>query len=650
MRPYLRGGDIMYKHIESSKHTYHFGLFNRRNVYCHMSAVIQRLHSSPTLTNKLVMKYKRIEDLPKEEPTYSMIKPVYAYATYDPKLNNESQVYSIVRDSYEHIDNHIADKNGRNGYVPNHLMVAAFLPLIYSLFPDDFQLILQELNMNIIDFTNNIVEAKSLILDDNYCFFKQEYRQKVYELYEKMYSSFPSELKSSDFCCAVCEVFPNKELTGGHAVTLIKSSTGEYFIIDDQSRINLLGDYISQHKGHIYEISIKDIDGTSIANVNSIIRATCTDDPTGTFNARVTRYVLHIGNEDPNMQSRGITGGRLNKRTSLTGGDDVVDDPPADVPAPKPTPVETPAPEPTPVETPVETPTETISEQYTDTTTNSNTIGEIDKKWIFIGVGIAVVVIIIIVVVVIVMKKKKSSGEDNVTEPNPEPEKKGAAKEGGEEEDVAEGEGGEEEDVVEGEGVTLTVGKSGMAASDGKPQVATAGDKVNDKASTSTKEGEKGLSGSSDKSSETTSTATETSTKTVSVTVSGDDEEYLKHAKALIDKIRPKFTDMSACLDELEKSGIDKKISVTDAGVFSGMIDDGGQPYTKTLKEICENRPKEFSMVKTNPDGSAPTGAAANVDPTNMAQEGTSSPMNEPAKESYRRKRHRSKKLLKLDQ
>ena len=576
-----------------------------------MSGVIQRLHSSPTLTNKLVTTYKSIDDFNAkvtEEPTRSMLRPVYRYATYNPKEDNSQSIYEGMKVDYQYIDDNIVDVNGRNGYVPNYLMVAGFLPLVYSLFPNDFQLIIAELNVNIIDFTNNSVEAKSLILNDKFCFYRQQYRQRVFDLYTKMYDSFPEAgLPSSDFCCAVCEVFPNKELTGGHAVTLLKSAKGELFIIDDQSRINPIGTYVKQHQGHIYEISIKDIDGTTIANVNSAVQASCTEDPTGNFNARVTRFVLHIGNEGSSTDFDATP----SVNTGLSGGNSTSSKMPGII----------------------------------------DKLKSLDKKILYAGIGVGVLLIVgIIVAVVMILRKKSSANAD--TEQSADTEEELSV-----DVDVETDATSTTEMSDVPEGVTIDVGGSNDV-SEGTPSVATS----NDTAANATTNSDVGVDKTTDATSNSTTdkvnereskSETEVTVETVA------DEIYFKHAKELISKIRPNFTEMSECLDALEKNGIDTKIKVDEVGVFSGMVDTNGQEYTMPLPEVCKNPPKEFqiSVTKTTKtssndvtDSTESSAPPSETSSTETSPSGQINPTNEAAKEKESYKRRKPKKVIKLGQ
>ena len=95
------------------------------------------------------------------------------------------------------------------------------------------------------------------------------------------------------------EVYPNKDKTGGHAITLIKGNSNiddniDFYIIDDQNSISKLSDYYNNRKERLYEISIRDVDEITIANVNAIFHAKCDIDPSCKFSKRVSRFVLNF--------------------------------------------------------------------------------------------------------------------------------------------------------------------------------------------------------------------------------------------------------------------------------------------------------------------------------------------------------------------
>lgn len=290
----------MIKNIKSVNGTHHIGLYNFRNSYCHYTSVIQRLHSSPTLTRELLKSSSaneigsNINDPDLKSFVSTIMYPVYIYATYDPSVSNDGAIYESLRTYFSEFETHYVAEHGRNGYLPQYVMTTIFLPIVHKLFPDKFDLILRELTMDVIDFVNIESSVQSIICSDDQAFFHQKYRQMLYNMYTEMMNDIPKQINRNAFCSAVLEVFPNKAGTGGHAITLIKCDDDKYFIIDDQNRVSSMEDYFRERKTRLHHISIRDIDEETIANINAILHAKCKIDPSCAFNARVTRYELNM--------------------------------------------------------------------------------------------------------------------------------------------------------------------------------------------------------------------------------------------------------------------------------------------------------------------------------------------------------------------
>jgi hypothetical protein len=223
--------------------------------------------------------------------------------------------------------------SARNGYYPQQLLVNYFLPCIWK-FVNSFENksidkesgrgnnsnniffhnILSELHVDSINLKQveyviaDEITGESSYLDDI------NYRNIVYSLYQGMLKDIREEYSVQPFVAAVLEVFPNKDKTGGHAITLLKCKCEDlppnvsckcpggipccpddsecYYIIDDQNSISTLSDYYTRRSARLFEIVIRDIDPVNIANINRILRAKCNSDTS--FSNRVTRYVLNF--------------------------------------------------------------------------------------------------------------------------------------------------------------------------------------------------------------------------------------------------------------------------------------------------------------------------------------------------------------------
>jgi hypothetical protein len=174
-----------------------------------------------------------------------------------------------------------------------------------------FYNILSELHIDLISFRQiEYVYADDITGDGSYI-DDINYRNVMYGLYDKMIKNIPETIEFQPFVAASLEVFPNKDKTGGHAITLIKvlvdresadSDTEDrepscenddcYYIIDDHNAISRLDDYYKSRSERLYEIVIRDIDSINIANINRILRAKCSSN--ASFSNRVSRYVLNF--------------------------------------------------------------------------------------------------------------------------------------------------------------------------------------------------------------------------------------------------------------------------------------------------------------------------------------------------------------------
>lgn len=227
--------------------------------------------------------------------------PVYVYATFEPDKSNDNQIYESLRTYFPDFERDFIFERARNGYFPQYIMTTVFLPIIHALYKNSFELILRELTMDVIDFINIESSVDSIIMSDDQCYFHQKYRETQRKLYyDMMNNGMPKQIDRNAFCSAVLEVFPNKECTGGHAITLIKCKNDTYYIIDDQNMIDTLDNYFRLRKSRMHHISVRDIDEATIANINAFLHAKCKIDPECGistdcgFSKRVTRYELNF--------------------------------------------------------------------------------------------------------------------------------------------------------------------------------------------------------------------------------------------------------------------------------------------------------------------------------------------------------------------
>lgn len=359
----------MIKYITSVNNTHHIGLYNYKNNYCHYVAIIQRLHSSPTLNDALLNPEFNLCACSNGDIECEYIKqvmyPVYEYAKYKPEsdtnikqtltggacmnpnpysniisdtnssesltntsFNTELQLYTKLQSYFETFERDFIADSGRNGYQPQYDIIFTFLPIIHKLFPAKFELILRELTMDEIDFINNETAVDDVIFGSN-AFFREKYRECQKKLYAAMMQSIPSQIDRSAFCSAVLEVFPNPDNTGGHAVTLLKCKGDVYYVIDDQNKISMLEEYFRNRKARMHHISIRDIDESTVANLNVFLHAKCNIDSSCSLSKRISRYELNFDHNfvsaniqmlKPELKDISMTGGNVNTQTIRNNG------------------------------------------------------------------------------------------------------------------------------------------------------------------------------------------------------------------------------------------------------------------------------------------------------------------------------------------
>ena len=304
----------MISSITSTNGTKHICLYNYDNSFCYHISVLQRCHSSSTL-NKLLLKLNINEsNIDKNNIFEILILPLCIYA----ELNtfNDLEIYTRVKEYFKWFVPEYVSINARHGYAPNNLLIYFILPVINKYFPNEFKEILEEMHINKIDFNNVDYVCEDIIINNENTFLlKTEHRHNILDIYKEMMKNIPQKIDRHQFVSSTLELFPNKDRTGGHAVTLIKGSanthddthddklqggkldnidTMVYYVIDDQNSISELSDYYNLRKEKIYEISVRDIDEFTIADINEFLHAKCNIDSSCKFSKRVSRFVLNF--------------------------------------------------------------------------------------------------------------------------------------------------------------------------------------------------------------------------------------------------------------------------------------------------------------------------------------------------------------------
>ena len=285
--------------------THHIPLYNYDNHFCYWNSVIQRLHSSPTLNANLIQIETTINQTNTVE--YIMLKPVLIYAQLEQTKLSNDEIISTYRKIINYMNATIPNlvhQNGQNGYIPHYLLNFIYCPIIYALFPNDFINIMNEIHIskNEFDVSKNVV--KDTLTTGNPFFANSTMTKRIIQLFDDMSDYMGKELRDvqfslEPFTTAIFEIFPNKDQTGGHAITLIRGYSNleptniDYFLIDDQRAIDTFANYYKHREDRIYEISIKDIDEITANDLNRILREDVglTDIK---FSKRITRYSMNF--------------------------------------------------------------------------------------------------------------------------------------------------------------------------------------------------------------------------------------------------------------------------------------------------------------------------------------------------------------------
>ena len=292
------------EYIISRSKTYHIPLYNYENKYCYWLSVLQRLHTSNTL-NKCVFNYFMTHDPNETDIETLLLKPVYIYAQFDGSdVSNANiiRVYDQVRAFMIESIPQLVHPFARNGFMPETLLVYYYCPIICHLFSSSFVSILDEIHINKIEFEAPLSTVRDSICE-KYQFLDQTTHQNIiFTLYSQMLEHMKANniqtVKLEPFVSATLEVYPNKDHTGGHAITIIYGLSDEdmtnemFYIIDDQRSISPLHTYYTNRNERIYELSLRDVTDVTVAAINDVLHNQAHIDSGCKFSQRVTRYSL----------------------------------------------------------------------------------------------------------------------------------------------------------------------------------------------------------------------------------------------------------------------------------------------------------------------------------------------------------------------
>lgn len=292
------------EYVNSINNTIHISIYNYDNKFCHYVSIIQRLHTSPTL-NKLCSTMTETEL--NSDLAHLLLKPVNIYSHLDVSTKDSAGNTGNILSIFTQFDQFFNDfvpkyvhESARNGYVPHFLLVYCYCPIIYHFFPDSFVDIVNEIHVDRTEFDVSPSIAEDIITRKNPFVIDKEFQLMLYKWYLQLVESIKdvNSFKMDPFCSATLEIFPNKDHTGGHAVTLLygqsnlEPNVDEYFILDDHNTISKFHDYYNKHNERLYDISVRDVDDIMISDFNKNLHQKCTIDSRCKFSSRVTRYVL----------------------------------------------------------------------------------------------------------------------------------------------------------------------------------------------------------------------------------------------------------------------------------------------------------------------------------------------------------------------
>ena len=294
------------EYIRSVNDTFHTAIYNYENKFCHWVSIIQRLHTSKTL-NEICHRMSEREI--NSDVYHLLLKPVKIYSNLVVDQNNDSPNSGNILSIYSQFDQYFNEfipqyvhPSARNGYTPHFLTLFLYAPIIFHLFPDKFLRILTEIHVDRTLFNVSPSVAENNITTKHPFLMESSHQQQVVKDWNAMmeYMTNIQTIELNPFCSTTLEIFPNKDMTGGHAVTLISGysnlepSIKDYFVIDDQNTISKFCDYYNSHNQKLFEISMRDIDDAMINEFNKMLHEKCDMENTCKFSARITRYVLSL--------------------------------------------------------------------------------------------------------------------------------------------------------------------------------------------------------------------------------------------------------------------------------------------------------------------------------------------------------------------
>lgn len=266
--------------------TLYCNLYNYENVFCWFLSTLHKLHSSRTLNGRLNQESIFSDD--------NLLRPLQIYATL--RTDNYVEVYEQIKQWFEYAYQYVFHEDSRHGHDPTIAFYYIYLPLIHYHFKDNFQDIINELNIEYINTVESTIHSTiynrpithhpetfydyyiEMINDKSYSCrsdYKENYKEDHgdgYDSYSYSISSSTNFNEFSDFTAGIFTVSPNKNDNNLHAIAIVKTNSG-YTIIDDHNAQKSLAEYIGIHAPHhLYMLTIKDISANEVGKINEYLR------------------------------------------------------------------------------------------------------------------------------------------------------------------------------------------------------------------------------------------------------------------------------------------------------------------------------------------------------------------------------------------
>ena len=209
-------------------------IHNYYNCFCYYISAIQRLRSSQTLVDKL----KNKTELDKLTPLDKNM--LWLLINYDKVELDKAQ------NEFINIIKYKFNQKLKSGGCPYKILTKLFAPIIFKFYRDDFEKILNELNLQHKHFSN-VVSEKDFEFTTN-----ENYNKRLYQDYCQMlevpFQVTLSRFKVGVLCIYFSDVYArnykNKEepsFNSGHAVTITLSTDDKFYVLDDSHMLVYCG-------------------------------------------------------------------------------------------------------------------------------------------------------------------------------------------------------------------------------------------------------------------------------------------------------------------------------------------------------------------------------------------------------------------------